>query len=91
VNGIPIINNREYKGSITLRNEESGVVAGLLSKADSLSLSGYPFLSRVPAVTYGAAVHDKNVNDDELLVVMTPHIVRMAPQQGFAVQLPVGH
>jgi len=91
VNGVPIINNREYSGSITLKNEESGVVAGLLSKADALSLSGYPFLSRVPAVNYGAAMHDKNVNDDELLIVMTPHIVRMAPQEGFAVQMPSGH
>jgi len=91
VNGVPIINNREYIGSITLKNEESGVVAGLLSKADSLSLSGYPFFGRVPGVTYGASVHTKNVNDDELLVVMTPHIVRMAPQQGFALQMPVGH
>jgi tetratricopeptide (TPR) repeat protein len=91
VNGIPIINNREYVGSITLKNDEPGVVAGLLSKADSLSLSGYPFLSRVPAVNYGTAVHDKNVNDDELLIIMTPHILRMAPQEGFALQLPVGH
>ena len=91
VNGIPIILNREYTGSITLKNEESGVVAGLLSKADALSLSGYPFLSRVPGLTYAASVHTKNVNDDELLVVMTPHIVRMANTEGFAVQLPVGH
>src|SRR5215469_2632402 len=91
VNGIPIVLNREYTGSITLKNEESGVVAGLLSKADALSLSGYPFLSRVPGLTYAASVHTKNVNDDELLVVMTPHIVRMANTEGFAVQLPVGH
>jgi type II secretory pathway component HofQ len=91
VNGIPIILNREYTGSITLKNEESGVIAGLLSKADALSLSGYPFLSRVPGLTYAASVHTKNVNDDELLVVMTPHIVRMANTEGFAVQLPVGH
>ena len=91
VNGIPIINNREFVGSISLKNDEAGVIAGFLSKADSLSLSGYPFLSRVPAVNYGTAVHDKNVNDDELLIVMTPHIVRMAPQEGFALQLPVGH
>ena len=91
VNGIPIILNREYTGSITLKNEESGVVAGLLSKSDALSLSGYPFLSRVPGLTYAASVHTKNVNDDELLVVMTPHIVRMANTEGFAVQLPVGH
>jgi type II secretory pathway component GspD/PulD (secretin) len=91
VNGIPIINNREYVGSISLKNDEPGVVAGLLSKADSLSLSGYPFLSRVPGVNYSTAVHDKNVNDDELLIIMTPHILRMAPQEGFALQLPVGH
>ena len=91
VNGIPIILNREYTGSITLKNEESGVVAGFISKADSRSLSGYPFLSRVPVATYGTAVHDKNVDDDELLVIMTPHIVRMASSEGIAVQLPVGH
>jgi len=91
VNGIPIILNREYTGSITLKNEESGVVAGLISKADSRSLSGYPFLSRVPVATYATGMHDKNENDDELLVVMTPHIVRMAPTEGFVVQLPVGH
>jgi general secretion pathway protein D len=91
VNGIPIINNREYKGNITLKNEESGIVAGLMSKADALSLSGYPFLSRVPAVTYGASTHTKNVNDDELLIVMTPHIIRMAPQEGFVLQMPSGH
>ena len=42
VNGIPIINNREYSGSITLKNGETGVVAGLLSVADSRSINGYP-------------------------------------------------
>lgn len=91
VNGIPIILNREYTGSITLKNDETGVVAGLISKADSRSLAGYPFLSRIPVVTYATAQHDKNVNKDDLLVVMTPHIVRMARDEGFAVQLPVGH
>ena len=91
VNGIPIILNQEYVGSITLKNEESGVVAGLISKSDANSLAGYPFLSRVPGLTYASSLHSKNVNNDELLVVMTPHIVRMAPSEGFAIQLPVGH
>jgi len=91
VNGIPIILNREYTGSITLKNGESGVVAGLISKADSHSLSGYPFLGRVPVASYASSVHDKNENDDELLIVMTPYITRMASSAGFAVQLPMGH
>jgi len=90
VNGIPIINNREYKGSITIKNGESGVVAGFLSKADALSMNGWPFLSRVPAATYGTAMHEKNENDDELLIVVTPQIVRMAPQHAIALQLPRG-
>lgn len=91
VNGIPIINNREYSGSITVKNGEAGVVAGLVSKSDSRSISGYPFLSRVPGVNYGFAEHEKNVTGDDLLVVITPQILRMPNQNGIAMQLPTGH
>ncbi|MFI5117343.1 MAG: hypothetical protein ACHP8B_11680 [Terriglobales bacterium] len=91
VNGIPIINNREYSGSITLRNGESSVVTGLISSADSRSISGLPFLARVPALTYAASGHTKNAMEDELLVVITPHILRLPETKSFAVQLPSGH
>jgi len=87
-NGIPIINNREYNGTISLRDGESSVVTGLLSRADALSLMGYPFLSRVPGLSYLASEHTKNVTDDELLVVITPHIVRQPERKSFAEALP---
>jgi len=90
VNGIPIINNRQYSGSITLKNGESAVIAGIISEVDSRSLSGYPFLSRVPGLTYGAAEHDKNVNNDDLLIVITPHILRMPRQEAIAIPLARG-
>ena len=61
MNGMPIINNREYNGTITVKDGESSVVTGLLSRDDSLSLMGYPFLARVPGFTYAASEHDKNV------------------------------
>jgi hypothetical protein len=88
VNGIPIINNREYNGNITVKNDESSVVTGLISINDTHDINGYPFLSRVPGLNYASAVHDKNVSDDELLVVITPHILRMPEQTSFAVELP---
>lgn len=88
VNGIPIINNREYNGTITVKEGESSVVTGLLSHADALSLSGYPFLSTVPEFSYAASLHNKNAMDDELLVVITPHIVRMPERNSFAGMLP---
>jgi type II secretory pathway component GspD/PulD (secretin) len=88
VNGMPIINNREYNGTITVKDGESSVVTGLLSRADALSLTGYPFLSRVPVLNYASAEHNKNAMDDELLVVITPHIVRIPERNSFAVALP---
>ena len=91
VNGIPIINNREYSGSITLKSGESSVVTGLISAADARSISGMPFLSRVPGITYAASEHTKNAMEDDLLVVITPHILRLPEANSFAVQLPSGH
>jgi len=49
-NGIPIINNREYSGIITVKNGESSVVTGLISVDDTRGINGYPFLGRVPAL-----------------------------------------
>jgi hypothetical protein len=83
VNGIPIINNREYSGSITLKNGESSVMAGLISSADSRSISGLPFLARVPGITYAASEHTKNNMEDDLLVVITPHILRLPEANSF--------
>jgi Flp pilus assembly secretin CpaC len=88
VNGIPIINNREYSGMITLKSGESSVVTGLISKEDDRAINGYPFLARVPGLTYATSLHNKNVTDDELLVVITPHILRLAERASFAVELP---
>jgi general secretion pathway protein D len=91
VNGIPIVNNREYSGSITVKNGESSVVSGLISSADARSISGWPFLATVPGITYGASLHTKNAMEDDLLVVITPHILRLPETNSFAVQLPTGH
>jgi len=91
VNGMPIINNREYNGTITVKDGESSVVTGLLTRMDALSLMGYPFLSQVPGLTYAASQHDKNATDDELMVVITPHIVRRPERNSFAEALPNEH
>ncbi len=90
-NGIPIINNREYSGIITAKNGESSVVTGMISIDDTRSINGYPFLGRVPSLTYASSVHNKNVEDDELLIVITPHVLRLPDQNSFAVRLPPNH
>ena len=88
VNGIPIINNREYSGVITVQNGESSAVTGMIDKEDMRDVNGWPFLSTVPGLTYASSLHNKNVNEDELLVVITPHIIREAERSSFAIEVP---
>ncbi len=74
-NGIPIISNREYKGSITLQDGEPAFVAGMISKSDQYSMSGIPGLGFIPGLNQIMTTNTKQENDDELLVIITPHIV----------------
>lgn len=82
VNGVPIISNREYKGAITLKNGEPAVLAGMVNHTDSGTVNGSPWLGRIPIVGLAFSEHDKNKEDSELLIVITPHITRMVDAKG---------
>jgi general secretion pathway protein D len=76
VNGVPIINSREYNGTITLKNGEPGVVTGSVSRSEQFSMSGIPGLAHLPILHWVGARNNKQHEEDELLVVITPHVVR---------------
>jgi general secretion pathway protein D len=74
-NGVPVISNREYKGSITLRDGEPAFVAGEISRTDSLSMGGIPGLGFIPGLNMAMVTNTKQENEDELLIVITPHVI----------------
>ncbi len=74
-NGVPVISNREYKGSINLKDGEPAVVAGQVSRTDSLSMSGIPGLGFLPGLNQAMVNNTREEDDDELMVVIAPHIV----------------
>lgn len=80
VNGVPIISNREYKGSITLIDGQPAVVAGAVSRNEVRTLNGIPGLGQIPLLNQVIASNSKEVDEDELMVIVTPHIVRSAAQ-----------
>jgi general secretion pathway protein D len=75
-NGIPDILNREYKGGILLKEGEQAVVAGMISKSDQRSLNGLPVFSTIPYFAPLTSQDSKQTEDDELLIVITPFVVR---------------
>jgi hypothetical protein len=74
-NGIPVISNREYKGSINLKDGEPAVVAGEVSRTDTLSMSGIPGLGFLPVLNQAMVNNTKQSDSDELMIIITPHVL----------------
>ncbi len=74
-NGVPVISNREFTGSINLKDGDEAVVAGEVSRNDTYSMGGIPGLGDVPLLNQVMATNTKEEDDDELMIVMTPHIM----------------
>jgi Flp pilus assembly secretin CpaC len=74
-NGVPVISNREYKGSINLKDGEPAVVAGEVSQTDTRSMSGIPGLGFLPILNQAMVNNTKMTESDELMIIITPHVL----------------
>ncbi|MGB8063630.1 MAG: type II and III secretion system protein [Candidatus Sulfotelmatobacter sp.] len=74
-NGVPVISNREFKGSINLKDGEPAFVAGQISRSDTLSMAGIPGLGLVPLLNTAMVTNTKEEEDDELMIAITPHVL----------------
>ena len=74
-NGVPVISNREFKGSVNLKDGEPAFLAGQISRSDTISMSGIPGLGLVPLLNQAMVTNTKEEEDDELLIAITPHVL----------------
>ncbi|HKR30027.1 MAG TPA: hypothetical protein VJT08_06105, partial [Terriglobales bacterium] len=73
----PIISQRKIEHEIRLKEGESNVLGGLITRSDTKSINGWPGLARIPFFRYFFSGDVHNSEDDEILIILTPHIVRM--------------
>ena len=73
----PIISQRKIEHDIRLKEGEANILGGLIQKTDTKSLNGWPGLAHVPLLRYFFSEDTKNFEDDEILIVLTPRIVRL--------------
>ncbi len=75
-NGVPVISSRSYTGSLSVKDGETAIIVGTINKSESNSLTGLPGISRIPILNRAAAHYTPQDSEGELLVLITPHIVR---------------
>jgi general secretion pathway protein D len=73
----PIISQRKIDHDIRLKEGEASILGGLIQKTDAKSLTGWPGLAHVPFLRYFFSEETKNYEDDEILIILTPRIVRL--------------
>ena len=74
-NGVPVIGNKEYQGSLTLIDGEPAVLAGAVTRSEQRSMTGIPGLGAIPILNQVMTSNSKEGEDDELIIVVTPHII----------------
>ena len=72
----PIIANKSSEQTIRLREGEATILAGILQKQDLVSISGIPGLAEMPLLKYVFGSKSHEVIDDEIVLVLIPHVVR---------------
>ena len=72
----PQIGQRRIEHESRLEDGEINLVGGILQDTETQSLSGYPWLAKIPLLKYLFAVENKKRNESEIVFAITPHIVR---------------
>lgn len=73
----PVISQRSADDEVTLRNGEVSVLSGLVQHTTTKSETGWPGFAKIPFLRYFFSGTTNKEQDDEVLIVLTPHVVRM--------------
>ena len=72
----PTIGQRRIEHETRLEDGEVNLIAGILEDTETKSMSGYPWLTKIPILKYLFGQEDKQRIEDEIVFAITPHIVR---------------
>ena len=72
----PIIAQQKVDQVIRLREGEVSILAGLVDKEMTGTVSGWPGLGEIPAAKYLFSTQDHEKMDNEIIFMLVPHIVR---------------
>src|SRR5215469_15278853 len=72
----PTIGQRRVEHEARLKDGEVNLIAGILNDTETDSLSGYPWITKVPILKYLFGQETKQRTQSEVVFAIIPHIVR---------------
>src|SRR5437879_10587186 len=73
----PVISQRVIEHDTRLKEGEVSILGGLIQRTDSKTLEGWPGRAKLPLLGYLFSHNKTDHQEDEVLIVLTPRIVRV--------------
>jgi general secretion pathway protein D len=73
----PVISQRKIEHDVRLKEGEVSVLGGLIERTETKNQNGIPGFAEVPLAKYLFSDNTNQIQDNEVLIVLTPHIVRL--------------
>ncbi len=89
LNGVPQIATRDTQTVVELRNNQTLVIGGLIQEAKQRSVTKVPLLGEIPVIGKLFDSSDVSYSRNELVIVVTPHIVRAGQNAPPQAVLPI--
>ncbi|MFZ0980125.1 MAG: FG-GAP-like repeat-containing protein [Candidatus Acidiferrales bacterium] len=80
-NAIPVISNETVEQTLRLKQNETAMLAGFLQSDLTSAIAGTPGIAELPGVGYLAGNNQAQNQTSELLILVTPRLVRLAPHK----------
>jgi general secretion pathway protein D len=74
----PVIGQRKVEHEIRLKDGEVNLIGGIMEDQQTKALSGIPGLASIPILKYLFSQTNTEHQEDEIVFVLTPHIIRGA-------------
>ncbi|HEV2576515.1 MAG TPA: hypothetical protein VGU25_04835 [Acidobacteriaceae bacterium] len=78
--GIPVLNSRQLTSITTIPAGQTALLVSEISRSETKAVQGLPGLSELPGFQ-GTTNENKEVDTGELLITITPHVVRQTGLQ----------
>lgn len=72
----PVIGQKKVEHDIRLKEGETSILGGLIERTNTKIINGIPGLGEIPALRYLFSDNSHEIEEDETLIVLTPHLVR---------------
>ncbi len=72
----PVIGQKKVENDIRLKEGEVSILGGLMERTDTKLINAIPGLNDIPGLRYMFSDNSHEIEEDETLIVLTPHVLR---------------